>query len=140
MKAFMDEVRFEEGGSLVHMRKRAFRTGSLVSLDEFVDDADGDFTPAVLRDWHEIPSEALDRKELREMLQRAIGELPQKYREVLITRDVLEMNISETAEELGISKGLVKTRLLRARLIMQKLVAPQVRAGGWKGGKADNGA
>ena len=26
MKAFMDEVRFEEGGSLVHMRKRAFRT------------------------------------------------------------------------------------------------------------------
>jgi len=25
MKAFMDEVRFEEGGSLVHMRKLAFR-------------------------------------------------------------------------------------------------------------------
>ena len=26
IKAFMDEVRFEEGGSIVHMRKRAFQT------------------------------------------------------------------------------------------------------------------
>jgi RNA polymerase sigma-70 factor, ECF subfamily len=112
------------------MRLRRSRQGCEVSLEEFVDDTDGDFTPAVLTDWREIPSEALDRKELRDMLQSALGELPLKYREVLVMRDVREMNIAETAQMLGISQGMVKTRLLRARLMMQKLVAPQLRAHG----------
>jgi RNA polymerase sigma-70 factor (ECF subfamily) len=115
------------------MRFRRLRPGSVVSLEELVDDEESDFTPAVLADWREIPSEALDRKELREMLQRALGELPLKYREVLIMRDVREMNIAETAQMLGVSQGIVKTRLLRARLMMQKLVAPQLRAHGKKG-------
>ena len=105
---------------------------SEVSLQDFVDDGDGDFTPAVLTDWREIPSEALDRKELRETLQRALDDLPEKYREVLILRDVREMNIAETAQLLGISEGMVKTRLFRARLLMQKIVAPELQAQGKK--------
>ncbi|HZW81704.1 MAG TPA: sigma-70 family RNA polymerase sigma factor [Candidatus Deferrimicrobiaceae bacterium] len=110
------------------MRLRRSRSESEVSLHDFMDDADGDFTPAVLTDWREIPSEALDRKELREILQRALDELPEKYREVLISRDVREMNIAETAQLLGISEGMVKTRLFRARLLMQKIVAPELQA------------
>lgn len=111
------------------MKLRRLRPGVLVSLEDLTnDDDEGDFTPAVLRDWREIPSEALDRKELREMLQTTLNELPQKYREVLILRDVREMNIAETAEVLGVSHGVVKTRLLRARLMMQKLLAPRLHA------------
>lgn len=86
-------------------------------------------------DWREIPSKALDRKELREILQRALDELPEKYREVLISRDVRELNIEETAQLLGISMGMVKTRLFRARLLMQKMLAPELRTQGWKGTK-----
>jgi RNA polymerase sigma-70 factor (ECF subfamily) len=115
------------------MKLRRSRQGCEVSFEEFVDDTDGDFTPAVLTDWREIPSEALDRKEMRDMLQRALGELPLKYREVLVMRDVREMNIAETAEMLGITRAMVKTRLFRARLMMQKQVAPQLRAHGKKG-------
>ena len=115
------------------MKLRRLRTGAEVSLEEFVDDTDGGFTPAVLRDWREIPSEALDRKELREILKRALDELPLKYREVLVMRDVREINIAETSQTLGISQGMVKTRLLRARLMMQKLVAPQLQVHGKKG-------
>jgi RNA polymerase sigma-70 factor, ECF subfamily len=110
------------------MRLRRSRAESEVSLEEFVDD--GDYTPAVLTDWREIPSEALDRKELRVLLQRGLDELPEKYREVLILRDVRELNIEETAQLLGISIGMVKTRLFRARLMMQKIVAPELRAQG----------
>lgn len=117
------------------MRLRRSRSESEVSLQEFVDDGDSDYTPAVLTDWREIPSEALDRKELRESLQRALDELPEKYREVLISRDVHEFNIEETAELLGISIGMVKTRLFRARLLMQKILAPELRAQSWKGAK-----
>lgn len=112
------------------MRLRRSRAESEVSLEEFVDDGDGDYTPAVLTDWREIPSEALDRKELRVLLQRGLDELPEKYREVLILRDVRELNIEETAQLLGISIGMVKTRLFRARLMMQKIVAPELRAQG----------
>jgi RNA polymerase sigma-70 factor, ECF subfamily len=112
------------------MRLRRSRAESEVSLEDFVDDSDSDYTPAVLTDWREIPSEALDRKGLREILQRALDELPEKYREVLISRDVRELNIEETAQLLGISIGMVKTRLFRARLMMQKIVAPELGAHG----------
>jgi RNA polymerase sigma-70 factor (ECF subfamily) len=112
------------------MRLRRSRVESEVSLEEFVDDGDSDYTPAVLTDWREIPSEALERKELRALLRRGLDELPEKYREVLISRDVRELNIEETAQLLGISIGMVKTRLFRARLMMQKIVAPELRAQG----------
>ena len=41
-----------------------------------------------------------------------------------------ELNIDETAQLLGIGIGMVKTRLFRARLMMQKIVAPELRAHG----------
>lgn len=112
------------------MQLRRSRAKSEVSLEDFVDGSDSDYTPAVLTDWREIPSEALDRKELRALLRRGLEELPEKYREVLISRDVRELNIEETAQLLGISIGMVKTRLFRARLMMQKIVAPELRAHG----------
>ena len=112
------------------MRLRRSRAESEVSLEDFVDDGDSDYTPAILTDWREIPSEALDRKELRALLRRGLDELPEKYREVLISRDVRELNIEETAQLLGISIGMVKTRLFRARLMLQKIVAPELRAQG----------
>jgi len=112
------------------MRLRRSRAESEVSLEDFANDGDSDYTPAVLTDWREIPSEALDRKELRVLLQRGLDELPEKYREVLILRDVRELNIEETAQLLGISVGMVKIRLFRARLMMQKIVAPELRAQG----------
>jgi RNA polymerase sigma-70 factor (ECF subfamily) len=117
------------------MRLRRFKGGVEVSLEDLTDESDGDYTPAVLTDWREIPSQALERKELREALQRAVNELPQAYREVLVLRDVREMNIAETAQVLGISEGSVKVRLFRARLLMQKILAPQLRAQGKKDAK-----
>jgi len=54
------------------------------------------------------------------------------YHEVLMMRDVREMNIAETAQCLGVSEGVVKTRLFRARPMMQKIVAPRLQAQGRK--------
>ena len=109
-------------------RLRRSRSVSETSLQDLGDDREGDYTAAILTDWREIPSDALERKELRQILRRAVNGLPQKYREVLILRDVEEMNITETAQLLGITRGLVKTRLYRARLMMQRMVAPELRA------------
>ena len=117
------------------MKLRRSKAGAEVSLQDLTDESDGDYTPAILTDWREIPSQALERKELREALQRAVNELPQAYREVLVLRDIREMNIAETAQLLGISTSSVKVRLFRARLLMQKILAPQLQAQGKKDAK-----
>src|SRR5712664_2887991 len=50
------------------------------SIEEQTEGHEGDFTPAPLTDWREIPLEALERKELREALRVAVTELPDIYR------------------------------------------------------------
>lgn len=90
-------------------------------------DEDQIVSPALLRDWREIPSEVIERGEIRLLLQEAIEQLPDIYRQVFLLRDVEEMNINETAEVLSISIPSVKVRLHRARMMLQKQLAPQLR-------------
>jgi RNA polymerase sigma-70 factor (ECF subfamily) len=94
------------------------------SIDEQIEELEGDYTPAPLTDWREIPLEALERKELREALRVAVTELPDIYRQVFALRDLEEMNIEETAEALGITTSTVKVRLHRARIMLQKRLVP----------------
>jgi len=94
------------------------------SIDDQIEELEGDYTPAPLTDWREIPLEALERKELREALRVAVTELPDIYRQVFALRDLEEMNIEETAEALGITTSAVKVRLHRARIMLQKRLIP----------------
>jgi RNA polymerase sigma-70 factor (ECF subfamily) len=94
---------------------------------EQVPDEDKGISPALLRDWREIPSAALERKEIRSLIQRAVEQLPDIYRQVFLLRDVEELTISEAAETLDISIPSVKVRLHRARLMLQKQLAPQLK-------------
>jgi RNA polymerase sigma-70 factor, ECF subfamily len=96
------------------------------SLDEAPDDQ-GHTSPALLRDWKEIPSEALERKEIRLLLQEAITALPLIYREVFQLRDIEQLSVSEAASALGISIAAVKVRLHRARMMLQKKLAPELK-------------
>ena len=106
------------------------------SVDEQRADDEGEYSPKDFADWREVPSEALQRSELREALKQAIAHLPSMYREVLILRDVQQRSIQETALILGITEGSVKTRLLRARLQMRDALAPGID-GTWATGKAE---
>ena len=106
------------------------------SVDEQKTDEEGDCFPKDFADWREIPSETLQRRELREGLKRALNSLPPKYREVLILRDVQHLSIQETAQVLGITEGSVKTRLLRARFQMRDALAPGID-GSWYTGKQE---
>lgn len=109
-------------------RLRKAKAAPQDSLEETLEDKEGDFTPAVLTDWREIPSEALEKKELRLKLREAVDQLPPIYREVLVLRDLEELNQEETAAALGISVNLVKVRLHRARMMLQKLLVPYLKA------------
>jgi RNA polymerase sigma-70 factor (ECF subfamily) len=103
-----------------------------------------DYTPFLVADWREIPSETLERKELAEQIQSAIEGLPPSYREVFLLRDKEEMSIEEIAQAQGVSANLVKVRLFRARMMLQKQLAPYLRRElpqrrrwfSWLGGRA----
>src|ERR1700757_5011663 len=131
LATFRAEARFSTwliGIALNEARGRLRREGLLRM--ESIDDSpfeDGHTSPAILRDWREVPSEALERKEVRQMLQEAITNLPAIYREVFVLRDVEELNNVETAAALSITVGNVKVRLHRARLMLQKQLAPLLR-------------
>jgi RNA polymerase sigma-70 factor (ECF subfamily) len=87
-------------------------------------DEEGNYTPRDFADWREIPLETLERKEVRQKLAEALALLGEKYRETFVLRDMQHLSIEETAKALGISTASVKTRLLRARLMLRDLLAP----------------
>ena len=133
LKGFRGDAKFSTWLVTIAMnearqRLRKARAAQLESLDEDKEDREGDFTPAVLTDWREIPSEALEKKEMRQRLREAVEQLPPIYREVLVLRDLEEMNQEETAAALGIPVTLVKVRLHRARMMLQKMLAPVLRS------------
>jgi len=81
--------------------------------------------------WAEQPSawrsdELLERKQTRAMMRRCIERLPERHREVLVLRDIEDLDTSEVAELLGISANVVKVRLHRARQALRTLVAGEL--------------
>jgi RNA polymerase sigma-70 factor (ECF subfamily) len=114
------------------MKRRKERAGLMEPIDKGKGDEDA-YTPRDFADWREIPSEALERQEIRERLAEALDSLGEIYREVFVLRDMEQLSIEETATALGISTASVKTRLLRARLMLRDLLAPGL-GGPWSGG------
>ena len=131
LASFRAEARFSTWliSITLNEAKSRLRRNSLVRMDSLdaPTDEHQNVSPALLRDWREIPSEVIERGEIRLLLQEAIEKLPDIYRQVFLLRDVQEMNISETAETLNISIPSVKVRLHRARMMLQKQLAPQLR-------------
>jgi RNA polymerase sigma-70 factor, ECF subfamily len=71
----------------------------------------------------EAPSDSLlEQQELCRIVRQKIDQLPEDYRNVLLLRDIEELNTDETARVLGINAGAVKTRLHRARMALRELL------------------
>jgi len=72
--------------------------------------------------WFGNPEQEFVDKLLREDLERALAELPEHHRVVVILSDLEECNYAEIAEILSIPIGTVRSRLARARSALQKLL------------------
>src|SRR5271155_112702 len=116
-------ITLNEARSRLRSKKKTMK---MESLDE-PPEGEGHVSPALLRDWREIPSQILERQEVRQLLQQAITDLPLIYREVFLLRDVEELSVIESAEALGITVASVKVRLHRARIMLQKKLVPLLR-------------
>jgi RNA polymerase sigma-70 factor, ECF subfamily len=87
----------------------------------------------ILDDYREIlmrgsmsasPEQAAARGQIRQIVTDAINQLPAPFRTVFVLRQIDELDVGEVAERLGIPAATVKTRHLRARRRLQRLLGP----------------
>jgi RNA polymerase sigma-70 factor (ECF subfamily) len=72
------------------------------------------------------PEKSMAQRQIRDVVEHAIDELPEPFRLVFITRVMEEMTIEQTAELLGIKPETVKTRLHRARAMLRENVERKI--------------
>ncbi len=69
----------------------------------------------------------IDNEQNRTQVHTAINKLPDKYRNVLLLRDIEGYDTSQVAEILEISESNVKVRLHRSHAALKKLIEPLLR-------------
>lgn len=100
-------------------RKRKGEPDRELSLEEFIPTSEGEFRLQIPTDGL-TPEEALENKELRRALHQAIQKLPNKYRVVLVLRDMEGLTAKEVGVIMGLNERAVKSRLHRARLFVRR--------------------
>lgn len=99
-------------------RKSKYAPERELSLDEFWSNEEAD-VPDQIPNWALEPLDKLLSDELAHTIQEAILSLPEKYRMVIVLRDMEGFSTSETSQILNISEANVKVRLHRARLFLR---------------------
>jgi RNA polymerase sigma-70 factor (ECF subfamily) len=107
------------------MRRRSQDRRPTVPIDSLLPefDATGHYKESV-KSFRGSPGDVLATEELRRQVRDCINRLPAPYREVLTLRDIEEFDTEVTAAALGVSPGVVKTRLHRARRALRTLLEP----------------
>jgi RNA polymerase sigma-70 factor, ECF subfamily len=72
------------------------------------------------------PPDVVDRAQLGVLLERCLEDIPQGNREVLVMRDVLELDTAETAACLGLTEEAVRVRLHRARAALAAAIDERI--------------
>lgn len=109
---------------LMKRRRSVFAPERELSLDELMPSPDSE-SPRTLQvaDSGELPDTRLLRGELNTEIERALRELGDSYRSVVLLRDREGLSTAETAEILGLTEDVVKQRLHRGRLALRKSLA-----------------
>jgi RNA polymerase sigma-70 factor (ECF subfamily) len=99
-------------------RKSKFAPDRELSLDEYTPDAEAPIS-AEPPEWAQMPLDQVLNEELTRIIKDAILTLPEKYRLVMVLRDLEGFSTAETAQLLNLQPSNVKVRLHRARLFLR---------------------
>ncbi len=108
-------------------RKRRPEVSIEALLPGFLEDGHHQSEPVA---WKKSAQDLLESRETRDFVRELIDQLPQDYRNVLLLRDIEELDTRESAELLGVTPNAVKIRLHRARLALRGLLDPHMRGDG----------
>ena len=116
--------------NLVRNRMRSKkRAPRLLSLWGRGRDGEEDDRPIDLVDPARGPDETSNDRELSEMINRAIGKIPEKYRTSFVLREINQLSYEEIAAATGLKLGTVRSRINRARNYFRKIVEPLLEKG-----------
>lgn len=125
LKGFRYETKFKNwlyrvatSACLKKKRRSKFAPERELSLDEFMP-ADESAVTMDLPQWASQPLEQVLDEELGEVIRQALLDLPEKYRLVVVLRDVEGFSTLETADILDLTPTNIKVRLHRARLFLR---------------------
>ena len=99
-------------------RKSKFAPEWELSLDEFYHQEESE-SPNQVPNWALMPLDKLLNNELLDQINQAVFSLPEKYRLVIVLRDIEGFSTAETSQILNVSPANVKVRLHRARLFLR---------------------
>jgi RNA polymerase sigma-70 factor (ECF subfamily) len=102
--------------------RRRSRLRGVTSLDKLLE-ATGD-SGGFFADKRAGPDQAAHQHEVEEIVMAAIDELPPKYREVILLRDVQQLTYEEIEQVLSIPGGTVRSRINRARTALKETLGP----------------
>ncbi|MBU1713844.1 MAG: sigma-70 family RNA polymerase sigma factor [Proteobacteria bacterium] len=111
--------RIASSACIKRRRRSKFAPEKEISLEDFIPE-NKENIPDSLPPWASEPLEKVLNAELSDNIQKSILSLPEKYRIVLVLRDVEGFDTEETAQILNIKPASVKVRLHRARLFLKE--------------------
>jgi RNA polymerase sigma-70 factor (ECF subfamily) len=121
-------------------RRTEARRGAHESLDEETEEGFSLFeqlhAPILL--WWGTPERAFLDKLLRDDVARAVEGLPEPFRVVMVLADMQGCTYQEIADTLQVPIGTVRSRLARARSLLQKALWTHARDAGLIGGLQEN--
>jgi RNA polymerase sigma-70 factor, ECF subfamily len=125
LRAWLVQIAINEARKTLRSKQR---TPICLSIDApGLTDEHGHFALRQIPDWHETPSQMLERMELITILRKKLESLRPKWRELILLCDVRELNVGEAARRLGISLADARSSLYRARFALRDLVVPVFR-------------
>ncbi|GIW52966.1 MAG: RNA polymerase sigma24 factor [Gemmatimonadales bacterium] len=85
---------------------------------------EADHRPLQFEDVHHRPDDLYRKRQLRELVEWGVAQLPEHHRQVFVLRELEGKTYEEISEIVGCNLGTVKSRLNRARNRFAQLVAP----------------
>lgn len=132
MAEFREEARFDswirriavnkcKNARLSHLRKRRDRHDPIVEEPEDEDDK-----PLVVVSTDAPPDAPIDATQASEILQQALARIRDDQREIIVLRDLEDLDYEEIASLLDVPRGTVKSRLHRARVALAQVLIPHI--------------
>ena len=113
------------------MKLRTYRSQQKASIEELLPKFEGNFDHRLgaRGPWKGSAEHAAQSEEIRILVRKGIDELPEIYRVVLLLRDIEGLDTEETANLLGLTANVIKTRLHRARQALREILDPRLSDG-----------
>jgi len=106
--------------NIVRARYAESRKADLMPIEDYLPGSHGDeASDSELFEWGD-PHNLMEQKELRNIIDQSLSEIPKKYSMPFILRYYEDMSVKQVADTMNLTVAAAKSRILRARLALRE--------------------